>query len=197
MPKIVDHQARRREIVEASWRVISADGLAGVTMRKIADAAGCSTGRLTHYFANREEIVLAALRAVYHAARTRLERVGSGASPPPEKLIAFLEETLPLDRERLLEWKVWIAFWSAAAAAPLLAKENDERLAAWAEVLEPLVAAAAPGADAAQEAEALIGLVNGVGLQAAVHPTPANKRRARETVARYVAALPDRARRSR
>ena len=121
MPKIVDHQARRREIVEASWRVIAADGLAGVTMRKIADAAGCSTGRLTHYFANREEIVLAALRAVYHAARARLERVGSGASPAPEKLIAFLEETLPLDRVRLLEWKVWIAFWSAAAAAPLLA----------------------------------------------------------------------------
>ena len=63
-------------------------------------------------------------------------------------------------------------------------------LAAWAVALTPLVAAAAPYADAAKESETLIGLVNGLGLQAAVHPTRENKRRARATLARHVAALP-------
>lgn len=189
MPKVVDPEARRREIVAASWRVIAAEGLGGLTMRRIAEAAGCTTGRLTHYFENREALVLAALRAVYDAARMRLERVRDGAAPPRETLRAFLEETLPLDRTRLQEWKVWIAFWSAAAAEPALARENDARLAAWAEALVPLVAAAAPGADARREAETLIGLVNGLGLQAAIRPTPANRRRARDTLARTVDAL--------
>jgi TetR/AcrR family transcriptional repressor of bet genes len=189
VPKIVDHEARRAEIIEASWQVIAAEGLAGLSMRKIADAAGCTTGRLTHHFANREEIVLAALRAVYDAAGARLDRVRPSL-PARERLLAHLEETLPLDRERLLEWKVWIAFWSAATTHPPLARENDERLAAWAAALTPLVAAAAPYADAAKESETLIGLVNGLGLQSAVHPTRENKRRARATLARHVAALP-------
>lgn len=188
MPRIVDHEARRTEIIEASWQVIAAEGLPGLSMRKIADAADCTTGRLTHYFENREEIVLAALRAVYDATAARLAKVRRPL-PPRERLVAYLEETLPLDRERLLEWQVWIAFWSAATTEPLLAKENDERILGWVRALTPIVAAAAPHADAAHEAEALIALVNGVGLQAAVHPTAANKRRARAVVARRVAAL--------
>jgi len=189
VPTIVDREARRAEIIEASWQVIAAEGLAGLSMRKIADAAGCTPGRLVHHFADREEIVLAALRAVYDTAGARLERVRHSL-PARERLLAYLEETLPLDRKRLIEWKVWIAFWSAATTHPALARENDERLAAWAAALTPLVAAAAPGADAALESETLIGLVNGVGLQAAVHPTPDNKRRARATLARHVATLP-------
>ncbi len=189
MPKIVDHETRRREIVEASWRVIAAEGLAGLTLRKIAESADCTTGRLTHYFANREEIVLAALRAVYSAAKGRMARVHELDASPQAKLLASLDETLPLDYKRLLEWKVWIAFWSAAAANPSLAKENDKRLAAWAAVLVPLIVAAAPGSNAALEAEILVGLVDGVGLQAAINPTAKNKRRARATVAGYVADL--------
>ena len=114
MPRIVDHEARRTEIIEASWQVIAAEGLPGPSMRKIADAADCTTGRLTHYFENREEIVLAALRAVYDATALRLAKVRRPL-PPRERLVAYLEETLPLDRERLLEWQVWIAFWSAAS----------------------------------------------------------------------------------
>jgi len=188
VPKIVDHDARRAEIIEASWRVIAAEGLPGLSMRKIADAAGCTTGRLTHYFANREEIVLAALRAVYDATAVRLRRVRRPL-PARERLVAYLEETLPLDRERLLEWQVWIAFWSAAATNPALAKENDERIAGWIDALTPMVAAAATHVDAARESQTLVALVNGVGLQAAVHPSPANKRRARETLARYVDTL--------
>jgi len=194
MPKIVDHEARRQQIVEASWRIIAAQGLTGATMRKIAAEAGCTTGRLTHYFANREEIVLAALRAAYDAAQTRMGRVRGAPSSPAERLTAYLEETLPLDRKRLSEWRVWIAFWGAATAHPALGRENDERLAAWAKALTPLVAAVAPDSDADREAEALIGLTNGIGLQAAVHPTAANKRRAREALARAVAALPERSR---
>jgi AcrR family transcriptional regulator len=46
MPKIVDWDARRDEILSATWRVIVRDGIAGATVRAIAREAGCSPGIL-------------------------------------------------------------------------------------------------------------------------------------------------------
>lgn len=109
MPKLIDHDLRRRELVEASWQVIADEGLEAVTMRKVAAAAGCTTGRITHYFENREELLLAALRAVYSAAEERLVAAAKSDLPPAEKLRLHLEEASPLDKKRLREWKVWIA----------------------------------------------------------------------------------------
>ena len=44
MPKIVDWDARRDEILSATWRVIARDGIAGATIRAIAREANCSRG---------------------------------------------------------------------------------------------------------------------------------------------------------
>ena len=66
---------------------------------------------------------------------------------------------------------------------------HDDRAGAVAHLVE------SPTEDPGQ-AETLIGLTNGIGLQAAVHPTAANKRRARETLARALAALPGRSARA-
>ena len=189
MPKLIDHDLRRRELVEASWQVIADEGLEGVTMRKVAAAADCTTGRITHYFENREELVLAALRAVYDAAGTRMAEAARSDLPPAEKLLLHLEETLPLDAARLTEWKVWIAFWSAAARHPELAAENDKRHRSWRKALIPLIRALSPNADDEVEANILSGIVDGLGLQAAVNDTPANRTRVRDTVAAYVERL--------
>jgi AcrR family transcriptional regulator len=191
MPKLIDHDSRRRELVEASWRVIADEGLDGLTMRKIATAADCTTGRLTHYFANREELVLAALRAVYDAAGARMASALEKHVSPRDQLQLMLEECLPLDAARLQEWKVWIAFWSAAAADPRLASENDNRHARWHKSMLPLLAKIAPQANAAFEADRLIGLVNGLGLQAAINPSRANKSRARTTLSQHLDTLPN------
>jgi len=189
MPKIVDHDARRAELVEASWTVIAAEGLEGLTMRKVADAAGCTTGRITHYFADREALVLAALRAVNGATGNRTDVLLSSDAPPREKLILCLEEGLPLDKIRQLEWKVWIAFWAAAASNPDLAKENDARHQGWIKALSPLITAVAPKTDAEHEARILMGILDGLGLIAAINPTARNKANARDAVHTHVAGL--------
>ena len=36
MPKIVDHAERRREVLDATWRVIGREGLEAATVRRIA-----------------------------------------------------------------------------------------------------------------------------------------------------------------
>ena len=191
MPKIVDHDTRRAELVEASWAVIAAEGLEGLTMRKVADAAGCTTGRITHYFADREALVLAALRAVNGATGSRTDALLSGDAPPEEKLILCLEEGLPLDKPRQLEWKVWIAFWAAAASNRELAKENDARHHGLIKAQSPLIKAVAPRADADHEARILMGILDGLGLIAAINPTARNKTNAQDAVHTHVTAMID------
>jgi len=189
MPKVIDHDERRRELMEASWQVIAAEGLESLTMRKIAAAAGCTTGRLTHYFANREELVLAALKAAYDAAAIRMAAALEADGTPRERLLTMLEETLPLDEVRLREWKIWIAFWGAAAADASLASENDTRHDRWREALLPLIREIVPESDADYEATRLIGIVDGLGLQAAIRPTAQNRNRAQTALATHLRSL--------
>ena len=189
MPKIIDHDERRQELIEASWAVIAAEGLEGVTMRKIATAAGCTTGRITHYFADREALILAALSAVNAATSARIDALLQQDKPVFERLLAAAHEALPLDAARLLEWKVWIAFWGAATVTPALAKENESRQQEWLTAITPLIALLSPHADAGYEAERVMGLLNGLGLRVAIHPSTKNQTDATTTIARHLQDL--------
>ena len=53
MPKIVDHDERRDLIARAACEVISRVPLDRITLREIANAAGWTTGAVTHYFADK------------------------------------------------------------------------------------------------------------------------------------------------
>ena len=74
MPKIVDHDERRREVLTAARRVIVRDGIDAATTRAIAKEAGYSNGVLAHYFADKDEILLSALRQSHQRIRERLAR---------------------------------------------------------------------------------------------------------------------------
>ena len=53
---------RRRDILDAALRVIAAEGYAGATVAAIADAVQMSPNGLLHYFASKDELLVAALR---------------------------------------------------------------------------------------------------------------------------------------
>ena len=50
MPKVVDHEKRRAEILEQCFDLFAEHGYGAMTMRKIAGELGVSTGTLYHYF---------------------------------------------------------------------------------------------------------------------------------------------------
>jgi TetR/AcrR family transcriptional regulator, transcriptional repressor of aconitase len=52
-----DHEAKRRELLKAATAVIAEEGLANTSLRKVAERAGCTTGAVTYYFADKEELV--------------------------------------------------------------------------------------------------------------------------------------------
>jgi DNA-binding transcriptional regulator YbjK len=93
----VTRQARGRErraaIVAAAGRVLIRDGVAALTHRGVAEEAGVPLGSTTYYFADRPELVRAAVAALLAQERVRRAGVSApGASPSrvAERLTALV-----------------------------------------------------------------------------------------------------------
>lgn len=56
MPRIIDHDRRRRDLLRQSFPLFAQLGYAHVTMRVLALQLGVSTGTLYHYFENKDEL---------------------------------------------------------------------------------------------------------------------------------------------
>ncbi|MBW4443107.1 MAG: TetR/AcrR family transcriptional regulator [Plectolyngbya sp. WJT66-NPBG17] len=56
MPKIVDHDRYRKELLVKSFDLFAEKGYAAITMRQVAQGLGVSTGTLYHYFPGKEAL---------------------------------------------------------------------------------------------------------------------------------------------
>lgn len=60
-----DRETKRNELLSAAISVIANEGYAGTSMRKVAKQAGHTTGAVTYYFANKEELVSAVAQDLF------------------------------------------------------------------------------------------------------------------------------------
>lgn len=58
MPKIVDHDLYRKELLLKCFDLFAHKGYSSITMRQIAQELGVSTGTLYHYFPSKEALYL-------------------------------------------------------------------------------------------------------------------------------------------
>ena len=85
MPKVVDIAERRSELAAAAAQLIARSGVGAATIREVAAEAGWTTGALTHYFADKRELLLftfASSLAERHAAHA-----ASGDRTPHQQLM--------------------------------------------------------------------------------------------------------------
>ena len=171
MPKLVDHEQRRRELGEAVWRVIRRDGVEGATVRAVAAEAGWSPGALRHYFTTQSELLAFAMRLVVE----RVEKRVAAIEPAADRRAAVedrLRELMPLDNERRAENEVWLAFTSRALIDPPLralhGEVHDALHAACASALAALEVT--DPAVCAIEAARLHALIDGLAVHAALRP---------------------------
>jgi AcrR family transcriptional regulator len=194
MPKVVDADARRREILESTWRVIAREGLGAATMRRIAEAAGCTTGLVTHYFKTKGEILIAALREVHEAAGRRMRARIEGRSGL-SALESVLHEALPLDGQRVEEWRVWLTFWGQALSSRALITEQRRRYEEWRRLVRGLLLQARregeldPKADVERCADETLALVDGLGIQAVFEADRLTPARLRALIREHVRQL--------
>ncbi|MGW2631909.1 TetR/AcrR family transcriptional regulator [Streptomyces chattanoogensis] len=172
---------RRREIAEAVWRIAAGRGLESASMREVAAEAGVSLRVVQYTFGSKQRLLVEALRLLHEEndrrARARVERLPDPADPRAV-LRAVLGEFLPLDGQRRMALRVFVAYYVRSLTDPALAEvflHNDRSL-------EKLVAglirqagpesgtAPAPGPapdpalDPEREADLLVSGVTGLGM---------------------------------
>ncbi|XVV17014.1 TetR/AcrR family transcriptional regulator [Actinoplanes sp. CA-131856] len=125
MPKIVDHDQRRSEIVEAFLSVVARKGLPAATSRAIAAELGVGTGALWHYFDGFDAVTAAAYKRVSERTDERIAAASTGLRGLAA-VDAMMREILPLEKETLDEAQVVVGFWGRLAANETLsAAEGD------------------------------------------------------------------------
>ncbi|MDQ0212778.1 TetR/AcrR family transcriptional regulator [Arthrobacter bambusae] len=130
MPKIVDAEARRQEVVEAVFRIIASDGLERASLREVADEAGLAVGSVRHYFASSDELLVHSFAVVIDRIAGRLdeafavvESLDNGSAEHDAAVLTLLGQFLPLDEELAVDACVWMAFRHAARIRPVLEQE--------------------------------------------------------------------------
>ncbi len=175
MPKIVDHDQRRGEVLEATWRVIRRSGLEGATVREIAREAGFSNGVLAHYFKDKNDILVKAHQLAFDRVYERVSRATSEKSGI-ELLRTMLYEALPLDEERLIEAVVDVSFLGRALYDADLKSVRLESAASariwWAAHLTRLREEnlLKPDVDIELVAGWILAMIDGVSVQAVLFP---------------------------
>jgi AcrR family transcriptional regulator len=167
MPKLVDHEERRRHVVDALLRVVARDGLEAVSLRHVAAEAGVTAGMVQHYFPSKDammEFAMHVASARYEQAITRrLERLGGNADPG-RILSAILGGLLPTDAGAD-DARVALAFQTYAAGRAAAAEHLEEANARLRGHLAELIGAAGADIDPQIAATALAATAEGLGVQ--------------------------------
>ncbi|EHR51939.1 hypothetical protein SacmaDRAFT_3726 [Saccharomonospora marina XMU15] len=194
MPKVVDHEQRRRELARAVWQVIRERGIEAASVRAVAAKAGWSHGSVQYYFSTQAELLNFAMSVITDEAEQRVDRMRL-PTDPIQAALAVLERLLPLDPDARTANELWVAFLSRVLVDPAARELNtagNERLAGllrdqlWRLDSAGLLPA---GLDLELEADRLHALFDGIALQAVTDPARMTPALARKVIGYHVETL--------
>ena len=170
MPIQVDRESQREHVTSLAAGLVAQEGVAALTFRRVAEAAGSSTAIVSTYFTDKRDLLLSTFRAAASRTTVRFEAaIDAGGS-----LQDCLEAWLPLDADRLTDWRVILAFWGVAVTDPELAAVHDGHVARARARVERLLRAergARAGSWPPPElAQQIVALMLGIALQAVFEP---------------------------
>jgi AcrR family transcriptional regulator len=183
-----DGERSRHTILHTAARLATVEGLDGISIGRLAEASGISKGGLYAHFGSKEELQLATIAT---AGEIFDEHVVSKSlqAPPGARLTALTDAFLDYLERRVFPGGCFFA--SAAVefgARPCRVKEAlAEFQRGWAELLERLIAEERPGADAAQLAFEVNGMLLAANAGYQFSGDPAVIERARRGIERLLA----------
>ncbi|GAT72435.1 putative TetR family transcriptional regulator [Microbacterium sp. HM58-2] len=130
MPRVVDHDERRRQIAEALLVVAARDGHENVSSRAVAKELGVATGSLWHYFDGFDDVIRAAAAEVTRRTDERIAAATAGLRGLA-RLEALMNEVLPVDERTRTEAHVVVGFWGRLATLAPAPDAGAPTLATW------------------------------------------------------------------
>lgn len=135
MPARIAPEHRRRQVIEAAFRLVIADGIESVSLRKVADEAGMNIGSVRHYFDGHQDLLTAAAEEAGERMGRRLAEHpvdalrGLRGGPAVDALQALVETVMPLDDSRRAEAIIVVELIMASRTRPVF-RAMSERMGA-------------------------------------------------------------------
>lgn len=175
MPKIVDHDERRRVIVEALWRVVARDGAHEVSVRHVAAEAGMPKSSIGHYVGTMPQLMGLAVDQLVQ------ENTDYMLSLDPlvldaEKATEVLYTLVPVSQRRRHMSGVWLVLAAQAGAdeefAEVLHRLNVSVAEGLADLLRGMKQQGLvdPSRDVDTEVRRIHALIDGLALQCMTDP---------------------------
>ena len=110
MPKIVDHEQYRKELLGKCFDLFAAKGYAAITMRQISAGLKVSTGTLYHYFPNKQALFEQLVEEISQQdVITALTEFGGKKTL--SELMETLGQYLVKNEDYLIKWTyLWVDF---------------------------------------------------------------------------------------
>ncbi len=130
---------RKREILQATWRLIAERGYHDVRVADIARAVGTSTGTVHYHFPGKQDVLVEALRYCVQQAIDRQSAELRKLTDARERLLRLIDMQLPRPGLVRDEWSVWAQFWAEAALRPELRPTHNDYYERWRTTIRRIV----------------------------------------------------------
>jgi AcrR family transcriptional regulator len=195
MPRLVDHEERRKSIIETTWRLIADQGIENASMRDIARECGyAAPGVLAYYFPNKDALLLASYELI--CTRTN-ERIAAGTKGRRglSALRRLCLEIIPAEPLTVVEARVAISFWERAQTEDALRAVGRDALLHWRSLMMGFLAEAehdgecTPMSDPDAITDELLSIMMGLHVTSMLDPHRITGSRQRQLVERALARL--------
>ena len=168
-----DVEAQRALLSGATWQVLAEHGLPGLTLRAVAERAGCTTGLVMHAFPTKKALLLHARDLLYERTAARADAAEAAGGDAAGALRAVVMQVVGAAQGHQEESRVWVGFLAAALADEDLADRHRAANRSFLERVSRLVAACRPEWSAERlelVAKKLVALIEGFNVLAAADP---------------------------
>ena len=111
MPKIVDHDRYRKELLQGCLALFAERGYGSITMRQIAKGLSVSTGTLYHYFPSKESIFMQLVQELCEQDISNFFAQASEEGSLEERLQAVMNFVLQNIQQYHQQLLLWVDFF--------------------------------------------------------------------------------------
>jgi len=194
MPKIVDHDEKRKQIAEAAWNIIRKEGVEKASIRRVAAEAGMSSGALRHYFSTQDEMLLFIMNYYLEEGKKRSQNK-EWSENPVQAVEEVLLELVPIDEEKKIETSVWWILALRSVTSDTIKDKKDEMTDGTYELANSMIEILAlkgvlsDSMNAELEKSRLTALIEGLSIHALLRPDVYSPEKVKEVIRYHLETL--------
>jgi AcrR family transcriptional regulator len=186
-------EVRKRLLVEATTRSIAKYGYSGITIERICAEGGVSRGLINHHFGSKDELLLQSYKTLCDQWKAYALDGMKDMADPADALRSCINRNFDEAMFNPQQLRIWLGFWSVIPKSPKLQKLDRALyhldLKIYQDVLERLAHKNGLDIDTRAQSVALMALIAGLWLQAALDPQSLSATQARSMCLNAVAHL--------